>query len=376
MKQLLITYRLALQKPGHKLNKASFSLMGIMCVLNCFVPNVTYAQGVAAGTAISNKVVVNYKISGTDQQAIESSPTGNSAPGIGNGQETTFKVDRKIDLSITSNGNTDVTLGDSQAELNFLLTNEGNDTQEFELATNSSLSTDDFDSSNCTTTVTSVTGAPLPGVIVPTTGNIKLEADQQANISVRCDIPLLNDGQAILAGHSSLVSLHATADKNDDGSATIATSTANIVDKVDTIFTDDAGTEDNIRDASHSTRGSYIALDPTTRPTATLSIDKTIVSVKDPQGGSTAITGSEVTYKIQINTSGSGVIDNVVITDTTPIEMNYKPGSISLDNTSITDGSDGDNGDFGITSPNTTTINLGSITAGNQHEIELTYVIN
>ena len=34
------------------------------------------------------------------------------------------------------------------------------------------------------------------------------------------------------------------------------------------------------------------------------------------------------------------------------------------------------NGDFGITSPNTTTINLGSITAGNQHEIELTYVIN
>ncbi len=354
----------------------SISLISLLCLSIIFISNTANAQGVAAGIDISNTVVVSYEIGGTTQQPIESSPTGNSTPGIGNGLGTVFKVDRKIDLSITSNGNTNAALGYSQAELNFTLVNEGNDSQEFKLTPNSALATDDFDTSNCNTTVTSVSpGTPLPSVVLPTTGNIKLRADQQASISIKCDIPLNNGGSPILVGQISILSLLATAEKNIDGSTTTQTTTPDNSSTVDTVFADGAGTDDANRDAAHSTRANYIASNTTTPP-PTLAINKSIVEVKDSGGGNSAVTGSEVTYKIKVTTSGIGIINNVVITDITPATLTYKPATIKLNGLGLTDNSDGDQADYGFTSVNTATINLGNINAGNQHEILLTYIIN
>lgn len=356
--------------------KINFLLAVSFCLVILPWSKPLFAQGVAAGTDISNTVIVNYKMAGEAQTPIESSPSGNSSPGLGSGQATVFKVDRKVDLLVTSNGNSDVTPGDLQAELSFSLLNEGNDSQEFMLIPDSSLASDIFDTSNCATLVTSVSGTPLAGVVVPTSGNITLKADQEATISVTCDIPALNGGQPILVGQDSLLSLIAVAEKNIDGSNTTETSTADSDNSVDTVFADNSGTDDAVHDASHSSRGSYIALDSINPTPPTLSINKTIVSVTDQQGGTTAVTGSEVVYKIAITSNGTGVINNIVITDITPAEMIYKTGSITLDNTSLTDGSDSDEADFGLTSLNTATVNLGNITAGSQHEIQLTYTIN
>ena len=354
----------------------SILLVASLCLSNMLLSSSAHAQGVSAGTDISNTVLVSYEMNGTAQEPIESSPTGNSTPGIGNGQGTTFKVDRKVDLSITSNGDAIVALGSTQAELIFTLVNDGNDSQEFKLSPNSTLGTDHFDTNSCTTTVTAVTpGSPLSGVILPTTGNIQLKADQQASISVKCDIPLDNNGSPILAGEASLLSLLAIAEKNIDGSTTNQTTTPDDALVIDTVYADSSGTDDINRDASHSTRASYIA-STSTNPPPILTINKSIVEVKDTSGGSTAVTGSEVTYKIQVTTSGIGTIDNVVITDITPTEMTYKPTTIKLDGTGLSDNNDLDKADFGITSANTATIDLGNINAGIQHEILLTYTIN
>ena len=333
------------------------------------------AQGVAAGTDITNIVIVNYSVAGAVQVPIESSPSGNSAPGTGNGQGTTFNVDRKVDLSISSNGDATVALGSSQAELSFTLINEGNDSQEYKLLTDSTLGTDDFDTSNCSTTVTGVTpGSPLAGVTLPTTGNIKLKADQKAFISVKCDIPLNNNGSQILSGQASLLSLLAVTEKNIDGSSTSQTTVPNAISVIDTVFSDDSGTDDINRDASHSTRANYIA-STSGNPPPTLAINKSIVDVKDTSGGNTAVTGSEVTYKIQVTTSGIGIINDVLITDITPVEMNYKETTIKLDGVGLSDDDDLDKADYGVTNANTATIDLGNINAGNQHEILLTYTI-
>ena len=334
----------------------SILLVASLCLSNMLLSSSAHAQGVSAGTDISNTVLVSYEMNGTAQEPIESSPTGNSTPGIGNGQGTTFKVDRKVDLSITSNGDAIVALGSTQAELIFTLVNDGNDSQEFKLSPNSTLGTDHFDTNSCTTTVTAVTpGSPLSGVILPTTGNIQLKADQQASISVKCDIPLDNNGSPILAGEASLLSLLAIAEKNIDGSTTNQTTTPDDALVIDTVFADSSGTDDINRDASHSTRASYIA-STSTNPPPILTINKSIVEVKDTSGGSTAVTGSEVTYKIQVTTSGIGTIDNVVITDITPTEMTYKPTTIKLDGTGLSDNNDLDKADFGITRANTATI--------------------
>ena len=326
----------------------SFLLMVSFCLFTLIFANNVKAQGVAAGTDIENIVLINYTVAGMVQEPIESSPSGNSVPGSGNGVATVFKVDRKIDLLLTGNTNANVTPGDSQAEVTFTLQNEGNATQEFSLIPDYTLTGDNFDSNNCNVEVTGVTGIPVSGVILPTTGNIKLSADQQASISVKCDIPLDNSGSPIATGDTSLIGLIATTEANEDGSATVETPSADTALGIETVFADNAGTDDSNKDAMHSARRTYIASSSTAAPNLTL--DKSIVSVIDSVGGNTAVTGSEVTYKIQINTSGIGTINSIVITDLTPTDMSYKPGSIKLNNAIQSDASDGaDNTDFGVT---------------------------
>ncbi len=350
--------------------------MALLLALNFFSPHLLYAQGSQAGVQVENTAVVTYSIDTQAQSPIESSPFGNTIPGLGKGQKTVFTVDRKIDLLVTSGGNANVTLGDTQAELSFTVLNEGNDIQELILTLDSSLPSDNFDTNNCTVSVTAVSGSPLAGVILPTTDNVKLKADQLATISAKCDIPILNAGQAIQVGDTSLLSLIAVVEKNSDGSTTIETTISDSASVIDTVFSDGAGTDDALHDASHSSRGTYVALDSSQPAPPTLNIDKVILGVVDSQGGNTAVAGSEVTYEIKITSSGTGTINNVIITDPTPADMTYKASSLVLNNSSLSDGSDADSGDYGATTANTATVNLGTITAGNQHAIQLTYTID
>ena len=334
-----------------------------------------FAKGVTAGTNISNIASVSYSTNNTPQTLIESSPTGNSTSGIGKGQSTDFIVDRKIDLLVTGNNNANVNPGDTQAEVTFSLQNQGNATQEFSLNANNLLTSDDFDIESCNLQVTGVTGTPIAGVVLPTAGNILLSADQQATVSVTCDIPYSDAGSPILSGQTALLELLATVEKNEDGSDTVASNSIEKPHELDTVFADGAGTADIIQDASHSATRTYIASSSTAPPELTM--DKTIVSVVDPAGGDKAISGSEVTYKIQVNSTGIGTIENLVISDKTPSEMTYKLNSIQLNSTNQTDISDvADNTDFGISTTDTATINLGSFSAGNQYEILLTYIVN
>ncbi|MGK0273110.1 MAG: hypothetical protein ACI88H_003788, partial [Cocleimonas sp.] len=64
--------------------------------------NSAWAAGTAAGTDIDNTAVINYSVGGTPQTLIESSEGGNSTPGATNGTPTTFKVDKKIDVLVTT----------------------------------------------------------------------------------------------------------------------------------------------------------------------------------------------------------------------------------------------------------------------------------
>lgn len=268
---LLLIILLIARKPSFLANIrlcANFAFVLLLSLLFVYAKPV-YAQGVAAGTDIDNTVIINYQIGGVPQAPIESSPDGNSTPGLGNGEPTVFKVDRKIDLSLTGNANADVAPGQSQAQLTYTLKNEGNDTQEFSLIPDSTLTGDAFDATNCTAIVTGISGTALPGVNVPASGNILLKADQQADITVQCDIPLNNGAQAILIGDTSIISLYATAEKNADGSPVVQTSGADDANKVDTVFADDAGPDDANRDAMHTARRIYTAISSNSQsPTA------------------------------------------------------------------------------------------------------------
>lgn len=354
--------------------KSGLIISVLLCV-SIIAPNSAVAQGVIAGTNISNIATVSYDTDSIPQSPIESSPTGNSTSGIGKGSATDFVVDRKVDLLVTGNTNANVNPGDSQAEVTFSLQNQGNAIQEFSLTTDSSLTADNFDVESCNLEVTGVSGIPLTGVILPTSGNILLSPDQQATVSIRCNVPFSNSGSPIQSGQTALLELLATAEKNEDGSNTLQSTNTENPAVVETVFTDGAGSNDSNQDASHSATRTYVATSSTAPPELTM--DKTIVSVVDPDGSDTAVSGSEVTYKIQISTTGIGTIENLVITDPTPAEMSYKLNSIRVNSTNQTDISDvADNTDFGISTADTATINLGNFIAGNQYEILVTYIIN
>lgn len=358
------------------LKQTSALLVSFYCLSTLLLSTNAQAQGVVAGTDISNKAVVNYVVSGDAQKPIESTPTGNSISGLGNGLATTFKVDRKIDLLLTGNNDANVSPGDSQSEVTFTLKNEGNDTQEFLLSNDALVSGDHFDSSNCHTTITQTTDAS--GLVTPlsppiTDNKITLSPDFTASISVKCDIPLNVNGQPLVKGKNALLALKATAQKNSDGSVVTQTTNTNTPNTVDTVFADNAGSDDANRDASHSARRSFITVSSATPPT--LAIKKSIISIIDAKGGNSPVSGAKVTYKLLITTAGTGIINNVVITDPTPAEMTYKENSIYLGSDHLTDLNGDDKANFN-TASKIATINLGSLNAGVQHEIRLSYIIN
>ena len=95
-----------------------------------------FAAGTDAGVTIGNRATVNYTVGTTAQTAIESSPTGNSNPGVGNGANTNFVVDRRIDFTVTETGGgfTTVAPGQLNAVTIFTVTNTSNAAQGFQLS--------------------------------------------------------------------------------------------------------------------------------------------------------------------------------------------------------------------------------------------------
>jgi len=101
------------------------------------------AQLTPAGTSIQNRATVNYSVGGQAQTLIESSPTGNTAPGAGLGANTSFVVDNRVDLSVSElSGNATVTApGALGAVLAFTVTNSGNAPQGYQLSVSEEVGT-------------------------------------------------------------------------------------------------------------------------------------------------------------------------------------------------------------------------------------------
>ena len=102
-----------------------------------------FAAGTTPGTSISNQATLNYDVGGINQTPIDSDGDTGTV-GI---QTTDFVVDRKVDLTVVSNGNATVIPGSTDQAVPFTLTNVGNDTHGYLLTTTAGLSPaeDDFD---------------------------------------------------------------------------------------------------------------------------------------------------------------------------------------------------------------------------------------
>jgi hypothetical protein len=263
------------------------------------------AAGTASSTTISNRASLSYEVGGVTQDVIESSPTGNTTSGAGNGTDTSFVVDNKVDVLVTE-GNTTYTAvspGQTAAVTTFSVTNQGNTVQDFVLAAANLANgttlfggTDNFDGTSCTayvedgTTPGSYQSAEDTALFVD-----ELAADGSATVYIVCDIPA---GQA--NNSNAVVSLTATARAGGGATvqgAALTESGANTAG-VDIVFADDTGTDDGNRDAAHSARDAYRVL------AAALTVAKTVTLICDPFNSTTDpknIPGAIVRWTITVS---------------------------------------------------------------------------
>lgn len=99
--------------------------------------------------------------------------------------------------------------------------------------------------------------------------------------------------------------------------------------------------------------------------TAALTLVKS-ATMQDPFGGTRPMPGTVVTYSITAKVTGSGSLNNVIITDPIPVGVTYESGTIVLQNAAMTDAADADVGDYDGTR---ISVAAGSIPAGQTRSI-------
>lgn len=298
-----------------------FKTVASIAVLSA-VTSTAWATGTAAGTDIDNTASISYSVSGTAQTDIYSSPLGNSTPGVpGSGggaptvaaTTTTFKVDKKIDLTVTAiaPGGT-VTPNATNQALTYTLLNEGNSQEYFSFSVTDNIATDDFDPSTC----------DIPS-------EVQLNADTSTTITILCDIPSNANNT-----ETSDVDLKATAIDGSGGSAYVES--AADTTGVDIVLADDKGSATDTgsetagapageRNASHSAVNTFTVAGAA----ASLTVQKTSIVIEDPVNGTLAggnfpkrIPGAIIEYTITVsNADGASDATGLVITDDLSAEL-------------------------------------------------------
>lgn len=293
--------------------------------------NSAWAAGTTAGTGVDNTASISYSVGGTPQAAIESSETGNSTPGAGNGTSTSFIVDKKVDVDVTAAAPSQDIVPSGTAVHTFTVTNEGNDIEFFDLSTVEATTGDVFNTAGCTTNVTAVTGA-LPAIPasdtvtatapVPSTASpLYIGPDGTATVTMTCTAPADNAGAQLVNGNDADVSLVATATVTDGGAPLTATTGADTAGAKDIVLADAAGSAagDVVEDASHSATVANVI------NTAEITVQKESAVIDDPINGTTnpkRIPDATIRYTITVSNQAAEA-DHIVISDIVPSDLTY-----------------------------------------------------
>lgn len=311
-------------------------------LLTLIFPAGAWALGTASGLSVDNQATISYQVSGVNQTAIESSPTGNSTPGAGNGSATSFLVDNVVRVVVASVANTAVAPLQTDAALAFTVTNTGNTTQGYSAAV-----------------VNGTTNIPMTNVHIVLDANSNgvvdtgettyaagayiqdLAADAAMQLLIVADAPAAAQATD---GDTDTYWLQVTTLTAGGGAVEAETNSGAVDDPtaVDVVFgdaaSDDGGTIDAANNGRHADSGDFYVA------TATLTVTKTSAVISDPVLGTSpnakAIPGARVTYTITIANASGTAADNVAISDDIPNNTTYVADSVTVNSGGVPD-SDG-----------------------------------
>jgi hypothetical protein len=304
------------------------------------------AAGTTAGTDINNKATLSFSVGGTPQTVIESKPLGNTTPGVGLGEATTFKVDRRINLVVatTNTAPVSVALGNNGMITSFTVTNSTNDVIDVilsNIATMAVASTGatgvdnaDLINGNCTM------HADAAGATSAITRLPSVAADAVVPVYVKCNIqPLsaLPTPQTYVEWNNrvSVVSLVGQAAIKAGGAAYTQDTGPDDAATVQNVFGDEAGGNagvagalgttlggagnavDAYRDGIHSANSAYKIIMPI------LTVTKVETLVCDPLNGASnpkRIPGALVRYSITVSNAAVALASGNLTTVTDPLQ--------------------------------------------------------
>lgn len=343
--------------------KISRVIVGLIFSLVCLLLSL---QALAeAGDVVTNRATATFTISGVNT-VVESSPTGNAISGLGNGQDTSFTVDNRINFSVSLLDADEIPVQANQTDvvLAFQLTNAGNAIQDFVFTALDTVANpftppvDNFDPNNLRIFVES--GATAGYQVGEDTAifvdelNFDAGVGNTAIIYLVADIPagqVTNDVAAL-----ALVAQVANGGNGSVQGAVIATDDAaniNNVNSIDIVFADPAGAnpedlnaagsaQDIANNGQASDAGAFIVAPP-----SVININKTnqIILSDDgtPHGAYLNASGvnrpgATIRYTLAISVDASfGDVTGIVITDDIPANTTYVAESIVLDTVAQTD---------------------------------------
>jgi uncharacterized repeat protein (TIGR01451 family) len=313
-----------------------------------------HAAGTPAGTLITNTATLSYSIGGVPETPIVSAPAS-------------LQVAEIINLTLVWQDGAPVSVAspDTNDALTFLLTNTGNGVERFTLTRNNLLAGDNYDPLNGSAGAIFLESGLAPGLQTtgPTADTLYVagvnDPDLPADVS-RTVYVVSNTPAGLVSGNTGLATLAAAATTPGAAGAAPGTTLAGLgTGGVDAVV--------GASQAQANRTGSYLVSD------VALSVMKTVVSVLDPRGGSNVEAGSVLTYRITVTLSGTGGVNNLIITDPLPAQTAYVAGSMLVNGTTRTDAADADNARF---SANTVTVDFGNTASPVVHVIEFRATVN
>lgn len=293
-----------------------------------------WAAGTTAGTDITNTATATYTVGATPLTA-----TSNA---------TTTTVDELLNVTVTgqdAGGQVTTSSGMTNQVLTYQITNTGNGTDSYShTATN--LVGNDFVATLIAVYQDDGDGIfNLADTLLDGSNDPVLNADETITVFVVADIPAgLLDGD--------IANIDLTVDSNTATGAPGTVVAGGGDGGTDAVVGSGGGTDSAIE--------SYVVSN------VVVSLLKS-ASISDPFSGSDPVPGATITYSIDVTVTGAGTASSVVVSDPIPPNTTYIDDSMTLGGSPLTDVIDGvDDADFGLTAPNTVTVDLGDLTAGTQ----------
>jgi uncharacterized repeat protein (TIGR01451 family) len=287
-----------------------------------------HAVGTVAGREIQNTAQVSFDIGGVNYPAVSSNTV------------QTF-VDELIDVSVVNDdgGAVPVSTPSVSALLQFTVTNNGNGDETFRLVTEDSVAEGGFDPTTLQIYLESngisglQTGAGGDTVYTAGANDPTLGPDQTQVVYVDNSIPAgltpTDEGQIEIRAVSTTVIAQTGTDDPASPSFPVPGDSYGGAGDPDE---NGGGNVNAVVGTSFDVNNLILRTSGTFRVTeATVTLDKAVTQVIDPFTGSTLVPGSILTYQLTVTVNGAGSVDNLVVSDAIPADLEYQPGSLLID---------------------------------------------